>query len=326
MTGGDDLQRLIETMFVDSLNMSFPLQGRKWLALLEEDRCFGLRIRPNLDLDRTHLGFTFSSNHLGLRGPCATAGPGVIFGTSYAMGFAVDNGLNWYDAAVFNAQFLNLGLPVGLRQMREMLDQYYTGRGDVAVFLYHPNIWTFCVDFARWQESSQPLFSFMRWQTNLETALEKSLAKVRATSLTRVEGQIIEMIDGQPYLLNPGYAPFNPDKFAGSYAEATGDLQRICRRFKKFAVIRIPMKEELASKLTGLEALGRLTENHLAGWAHFKAEIGRAKPDAVFYDDLPLTLAHYHPCDTHWNADGNACFQNYLLSHPISELWPETEG
>ena len=304
----------------------FPCRDGSGWHCWEEDRRFGLRIRPNLDLDRSHLGFTFSSNHLGLRGPCATAGPGVIFGTSYAMGFAVDNGSNWYDAATFNARFLNLGLPVGLHQMREMLDHYYTGRGDVAVFLYHPNIWTFCVDFARWQESSQPLFSFMRWQTSLEAALEKSLGKVRATTLTGVEGQIIETINGQSYLLNPGYAPFNPDKFARSYATAADELKRICRRFKKFAVIRIPMKEELAANLTGHEALGRLTENHLAGWTHFKAEIGRVKPDAVFYDDLPLTIAHYHPCDTHWNAEGNACFQNYLLSHPISKFWAETKG
>ena len=314
MTQANDLQKLIEEIFIDSFNMSFPLQGRKWLSLLEEDRRFGLRIRPDLDLDRSHLGFTFSSNRLGLRGPCAAAGPGVIFGTSYAMGFAVDNGCNWYDDPLFHKEFLNLGLPVGFSHMREMLDQHYTGPGETGVFLYHPNIWTFCVDFARWQASGQSLFDFMRWQTGLEAALEKSLARVRATTPTGMDGQIIEKIGDRHYLFNPNYALFNPDKFAIYYATGADDLKQISRRFKRFIAIRIPMKEELAADLTAHHALVRLTENHRAGWAHFKSVISEAAPGAEFYDNLPLTLTDYHPCDTHWNEGGNACFQRHLLS------------
>jgi len=308
----DPQQALIEDVFVNELNMSFPMQGRKWLRLLEEHPDFGLRIKPNLNLNAAHLGFQFSSNQLGLRGPVNRHGRGVILGTSFAMGFAVDDGRNWYDVPLFHKDFLNLGLPVGLRQMQAMLDQHYLGSSDIAVFLYHPNIWTACVDFDRWRASGQTLFSSMRWETDLALALEKSLAKVKAV-MAGTDNQIIEMVDNRHYLLNANYAIFNPDKFSAAYADAALYLNAITSRFKKLIVMRVPVKEELATQYTSHEPLYNLRENHQRGWTAFKNLLAQMAPHAELYEDLLFSLSDYHPCDTHWNELGNDRFRQHLL-------------
>jgi len=312
MTIHDPRQALIEDIFINNLNMAFPMQGRKWLRLLEEHPDFGLRIKPSLKLGEAYLGFQFSSNALGLRGPANCHGKGVILGTSFAMGFAVDDGQNWYDTPLFHNDFLNLGLPVGLGQMQAMLDHHYAGSANTAIFVYHPNIWTTCADFARWQTSGQTLFESMRWETDLAAALDKSLAKVRAIE-TGAGGQIIEMLDNRHYLLNTNYATFNPDQFGACYADATTHLNAISARFKKLIVIRVPIKEELAAGHTPHDSLHRLCDNHQQGWAAFKEALSKTAPHAEVHENLFFSLTDYHPYDTHWNENGNNRFREHIL-------------
>jgi hypothetical protein len=121
-------------------NFSNPLYGRKWLRLLHDDPISGIRIQPNLELPPRVLGFSFRSNSLGLRGPDDVHAPNVVFGTSFGMGFAVDNGLNWYEKCLDN-QWLNLSLPVGIRQIEALFDAVYQGPAQTALVLYHPNLW-----------------------------------------------------------------------------------------------------------------------------------------------------------------------------------------
>ena len=97
----DDLDdAVLDEVLFDSLNLAFPLWTRKWLALLETDADVGIRIKKDLKLGREVLGFSFSSNRFGLRGPCDPTSSTAVFGTSYAMGFSVDDGDNWYDGFI----------------------------------------------------------------------------------------------------------------------------------------------------------------------------------------------------------------------------------
>ena len=55
------------------LDLTQPLQVRQYLRLLREDRLTGIRVRENLSVPKRRLGFSFSSNRFGLRGPHDTA-------------------------------------------------------------------------------------------------------------------------------------------------------------------------------------------------------------------------------------------------------------
>ena len=112
---------VLDEVLFGSLNLAFPLWTRKWLALLDSDADVGIRIKKDLKLGREVLGFSFSSNRFGLRGPCDPTSSTAVFGTSYAMGFSVDDGDNWYDG-LFRHGAMNYGLPVGLREFEILFD------------------------------------------------------------------------------------------------------------------------------------------------------------------------------------------------------------
>ena len=79
------------------INYRAPLQARRWIKLLKPHPVYDFLIKPNLKLPISKLGFLFSSNRLGLRSPDNISANTVFIGTSFAMGFAVNNGENWYD-------------------------------------------------------------------------------------------------------------------------------------------------------------------------------------------------------------------------------------
>lgn len=79
------------------VNFSNPFSARQWLKLLRTEPDLGLRFEPDLSTLPAQLGFTFQTNPLGLHGPCFEESPGVVLGTSFAMGLSVDEGNNWYE-------------------------------------------------------------------------------------------------------------------------------------------------------------------------------------------------------------------------------------
>ena len=81
--------------------------SHRWIDLLVDDDRFGLAMKPNLSLNEAELGFSFSTNCMGLRGPRATEADDVICGTSYAFGVGVNEGNNWWELSdIFADNFL----------------------------------------------------------------------------------------------------------------------------------------------------------------------------------------------------------------------------
>lgn len=159
-------------------NFSNPMYGRKWLRLLREDPVSGIRILPNLDLPSRNLGFSFRSNSLGLRGPSNVSAPNVVIGTSFAMGFAVDNGLNWYEKCL-DGMWLNLGLPVGMRQIEALFNAEYQGPARTALVLYHPNTWMQTRVLEPCHTRGVSTFKAMSWQVGFWPCLKLYLRRLR---------------------------------------------------------------------------------------------------------------------------------------------------
>ena len=150
------------------LDFSHPLQARKWLKLLEPHKRFGFLIKRDKVLPQSLLGFSFSSNRLGLRGPCNQKAGIVCMGTSYAMGFSVNNGNNWWELMGSDSDnILNLGLPVGIAEWLELAKLYYNGKRDTLLLLYHANWYSHEEQYSRWRQTRQRVHEFFRWKTTL---------------------------------------------------------------------------------------------------------------------------------------------------------------
>lgn len=208
---------VLEHVLFRSLNMSAPLQSWKWISFLEADDESGFRIQRNLNLGKEVLGFTFSSNRFGLRGPCDPTAPNAIFETSYAMGFSVDDGENWYDGVDFEQGAMNLGLPVGMHEHRILFDRLYSGSCSNAIVLYHPNIWAQCANYTMWRESGKNVFDCFRWEKSVSGALKKTTSLINAFRNLEVPRYIVAEIAGKIFLLDKNYARFQPQQFERQY-------------------------------------------------------------------------------------------------------------
>jgi len=309
----DDLDdAVLDEVLFDSLNLAFPLWTRKWLALLETDADVGIRIKKDLKLGREVLGFSFSSNRFGLRGPCDPTSSTAVFGTSYAMGFSVDDGDNWYDG-LFRDGAMNYGLPVGLREFEILFDRHHAGTCGTAIFFYHPNIWSHVSSYARWRLGGKTTFEHFRWDTSLQGALEKSLQMVKTLRGTGAGRPLVAEILGRHWLLNPAYARFDLDGGRAEYEAGVDALLRVLTRFDRVLVFRIPTKEELAVPHLDHAPFAALREDHLRGWAYFKAAVVARLKTCVVHEGEGFTLADHHPCDTHWNRAGNAKMRDLLI-------------
>lgn len=305
---------IIERIYFKNRNFAFPLQARKWLSQLENDQVSGIRIKKNLSLEPDVMGFSFASNALGLRGPCDASSPTVFFGTSYAMGFSVDNGQNWYDGLNFADGALNLGLPVGVQEHANLLAKYHTGPRGTAILLYHPNIWAHIASYRAWRSSNKPAFEHFRWETGLATAMTRAARTVANVAAGNLGSSIVAELDDRIFLLNSTYARFDPALVDSVYREAAILLLGILRSFDRTYVFRVPTKEDFASRLLDNEALRAQRANHQEGWAFFRtlviSELGNCEID----EGDSFSLADYHSCDTHWNAHGNATMQAVIRS------------
>ena len=117
----------------NSINFSNPLNGRKWLSLLDSHDKYGLLFKKNIYHEKQWLGFSFQSNKHGLRGPDNQNAPNVILGTSFGMGLSVNNGKNWYDYIKVNERWFNVSMPVSPSNHKKLLEdimRYFAERNE----------------------------------------------------------------------------------------------------------------------------------------------------------------------------------------------------
>ncbi|KAF0109292.1 MAG: hypothetical protein FD146_336 [Anaerolineaceae bacterium] len=295
-----------------NLNFSDPFQGRRWLKYLRPDPRSGLRLLPNIDDDGRQLGFSLRSNALGLRGPENPRAAGVISGTSFAMGFAVDNGRNWYDLAFDPTGWLNLGLPVGVKELNALLDELYRGPEETLLFLYHPNVYTFTRNFALAQAWKRNLFEAMGWETRLFKCIElKARKQVRQLRGLR-DGSILRFRHGDAtYVLSALYNRFDYEKEAETVAQTLAGLHAMFARFRRTLVARVWLKQELVPPQFQNATLWATLANYEQGWELLRKRMYDL-PSVTFHAPAGFELSDYYPGDTHWNEAGNRKFATFV--------------
>ena len=295
-------------MNCNRIDFSNPLQNRKWLNLLVDDPLSGIRIKPNLDLNVREMGFSFKSNRLGLRGPAETSADTVVFGTSYAMGFGVNVGKNWYD--YLNTPFLNLGIPVGPQEELNLLNQYYEGNGKKGLYLYHPNFWYLSYLYKCVKDSGKSVFEVGNWKTKYFDCLKLMIAIFRNRINAQKQGKIIlSSIGGIDYKFQSGYC-FHEFDVESDFANYTmNSLLSIATKFDEFIIIRLPIKEQLAPISVVNSKLAITRDYYDFCWDIVRTHLSGC---CKIYEPDIFDLKDYLPKDTHWGESGNYKFYEYV--------------
>ncbi len=285
------------------LNLSHPLQARRWLGLIQENPVSGIRIRPSLHLDPDYFGFSFASNALGLRGPANPNADNVIMGTSFAMGLGVDVGLNWYEYDRRFDSWLNLGLPAGIREWIALLADCHRGASGRLVMLYHPNIWNMTWQYSRWQESGRPVFAHFGWKTGRLACWRLALQRRLAQRRQLAKGELIRFRHGEFDYEVPARFTFFKWQTKGSFVATVLDELRACvSQFQQVLVIRVPVKQQLVPDEHRNPILSATLTNYDELWQQTAAALD-GTATCVEWDSFDLD--DYLPHDVHWNERGN---------------------
>lgn len=309
-----EMRQLFEKVCYENLNLyNAPLQTRRWLKLLREDSISGYRIAPDLHLDKDYLGFSFCSNQMGLRGPSDVNGDGVIFGTSFAMGFGVDNGLNWYDTVKFDKGWLNLGLPVGPNQINNLYRNYYRGSHRTALLMYFCNFWTSYKVYNGWEKSNTGIFEYMHWKTGFVDCLEMAFNNYNLFC-SNCEKGIFRFVEynNDTYFIDTKYGNFEYETNTDDMNTILSIWRSILSRFENVIVVRIPNKEYIAAKTISDEHLLGLANEYDKGWSYAKNGLKDIR-NIEFYEPGIFTLDDYLPFDPHWSSKGNLKFSRYIV-------------
>ena len=285
------------------LNLSHPLQARKWLRLLKEDAVVGILMPPSLHLDSSYFGFSFASNALGLRGSANQDADSVIMGTSFAMGLGVDNGCNWYECDPRFDSWLNLGFPVGIREWVALLAKHHRGDRRRLLILYHPNTWNMSWQYARWRASGRGVFAHFGWKTGRlacwRLALQKRLAQRRQVAA----GDLLRFRQGAfDYEAPARFTFFNWHGKEQFVATILDELRTCLRRFEHAFVVRVPVKQQLVPQEHRNPTLDATLANYDELWQQTTDALGEA---ATCTELDGFNLDDYLPRDVHWNGRGN---------------------
>jgi len=291
---------------------SNPFSGRRWLNLLEPHPRYGLLFKRNLNYSKRVLGFSFATNNLGFRGPSNPEAPGVIFGTSFAMGLSVDNGDNWYELLLDPDKWFNGGMPVGPRNNANVLDDLYRGSYDTLIYLYHPNIWKTAQGFVRAEKTGKDIFQTLGWKTGFWQTLSlypKWVAK--EFYKTKHGWSVHSKWNGQDFFFNSRYNLMDVPKNLEFAKSQMSILNSIFARFKTVLVVRYPIKEDIAGRLGFSDDLRTLAVNNDEWWNFF---VSNAAPSVRTHSlmDGGFESIDFHPYDTHWTANGNQKFTELL--------------
>lgn len=303
-----------------AVNFSNPFSARQWLMLLRAEPDIGLGFKPDFEAGPAQLGFTFKANRLGLHGPCAEDAPGVILGTSFAMGLSVDEGRNWYDLLLDPERWFNGAMPVGPANHAAVLDRHYRGSGKVLIYLYHPNIWRTAQGFDQAAAEDKSIFEQMGWST--------SWAKAAGRYPRWVVREIVKWLggfthyprwDGQRFYLNATYFKLDPDRNTALIAIQLERLRGLFARFDRVIVVRTPIKEDCLPESLATPRLMALQAQYEQLWHMFCNGVAKTdgKVSCHRLDHGAFAGQHFHPFDTHWSATGNMHFASAL--RPILE-------
>jgi hypothetical protein len=288
-------------------NFSNPMYGRKWLRLLRDDPVSGIRILPNLDLPSRDLGFSFRSNALGLRGPADVHAPNVVLGTSFAMGFAVDNGWNWHEKCL-DGSWINLGLPIGARQMESLFNAIYQGPARTALVLYHPNLWMQTRVFELCRVRGGPIMKAMGWQTDFWPCVKLALRRLRWRRHNLRKGELLVFRQGgRKYEMDALYSKVNFLADPEVVSLVLDTMGRILARFERVIVIRTLIKQEMVPVKFRNDLLRSSLCNYDEGWELFQNQLG-SHPRIEFHVTEGFTLEDFFPQDNHWTPEGNEKF------------------
>lgn len=293
-----------------------PLKGRQWLKILEPSLELGLNLVPNLDINnRDTLGFSFKTNKIGFHGTCCTKADNVILGTSFAMGFGVDEGCNWFQLdGTFSDNYLNLGIPVSPGNHEEALLKFYEGKYKELIYVYHPNTWKTAAAFYKSKEQGKNIFEYLRWETDALSMFKlypRWLMKRLYFKFQKTE--LFYKSKGDTYMVNVNYNRYKPD--APEYGKAIVDLIRIFSKFERVLVYRVPIKEQILKNVLNDVHLDSLCENYDECWHNFVRN-NEVNTDKILFVDLcdqsVFELEDYLPNDTHWSPSGNIKFFNIV--------------
>ncbi|MFZ4768301.1 MAG: hypothetical protein ACOYMN_25420, partial [Roseimicrobium sp.] len=205
--------------------------------------------------------------------------------------------------------WINLGLPVGLREMERMLDMYYDGPADTLCFIYHPNLLQQCVHFDRLARSGLPAAKVFGWRTDVVGCLWLALRRrLRRWALVRRGDFMVMRQDGVSYNVDLRYCRANLATHAGLLRQEAGRLRSIVSRFQRTLIFRVPIKQDLAANLRpDNQAAKSLVQHYEQVWQEFTAGLS----DCATVTLIKLGgfgLADFHGRDTHWNRQGNRRF------------------
>lgn len=285
-----------------------PFVVARWLRCLEPKSSCGYLIKPNLSLPKRVLGFSFSSNSVGLRGPENVGASQTILGTSYAMGFGVNSGENWHDLLLSPDRWFNCGLPVGPEEWIRILDEKYRGSYERALFIYHPNVLQHAVTYLKWRQSNKTLFEFMNWKSGRMECLRLWI-KRRLQYRRRLADGTVAYVSG--VRCNAHYARVNLEKDAELVSTSVARIGALLKRFRSVTVVKVPIKEHLAALQPSARPFQELAQEFENYW-QVCAQGWIDHPD-VRVVEAPLFAAEdYNPLDTHWSATGNRKFTEWL--------------
>lgn len=295
-----------------AINFSNPTRGRQWLKLLKPSMELGLSLKPCLSLDdRKALGFTFRVNEFGFHGEANSEADNVILGTSFAMGFGVDEGRNWFQLDPnLRYGYFNLGIPVSPLNHLNALSKYYKGKFGTLIYVYHPNVWKTASSFYRAERAGLDIFKFLRWRVSL-LSMARLMPRWYFKKLIYKfnEGEIIHKESGSKYCLNTNYNKYNSSSVDFDYSVA--NLVELFSKFKSVFVFRVPIKEQIACDVVNNKKLRDLCNNYDECWSKFVG-VEAMQRDGVEIIDLckggGFDLSDYLPYDTHWGPSGNAKF------------------
>ncbi len=287
------------------IDFSNPLQGRRWLKIIDCKDNYKLLFKANLSLPKNHLGFSFKTNKYGFRGAEDNhSADHLILGTSFAMGMSVNDGENWYENFK-DTQFFNLAMSGGIISQHDYYKELYSGKCNGLLYLYHPNVWQFTKDQQSAIDKNINLFEMKGWKTDILSCL-KLLPKYYAKTISLFKIVSFKKIK---YRINPNYCFFKINEANKKYANIhLEQLATIAKDFENVYIVRVPVKEQL-----GFKNDHPLVVNYEYWWDYFK----KNKSEKYKVIDLidSFDLSHYHPYDTHWNAEGNLHFFNLVKKH-----------
>jgi len=221
------------------------------------------------------------------------------------MGFAVDEGDEWFNSLLKPSMWFNSGLPVGAHEWANLIDHYHSGARSLALFLYHPNTFPIAVDYGKQRKSGRNAFDYFGWKTNYMDCLCLELKNIRKINAAKSDGRkIIYQSGRRSWRFDSAYCNVVPKNTKSEISEASKDLYRLLNTFSNVLCVRVPIKEQIMPEalVNPYFLAARSAYDEL--WSYTR-QLLRDHRNIKFHELSGFELDHYHGFDTHLNRAGN---------------------